>query len=50
VRAQELEDEKQTLRDIPQKYDLSVFKTPEKLKAFWPKELDERIKEVKKAL
>ena len=50
VRAQELEDEKQTLRDIPQKYDLSVFKTPEELKAAWPKELDEKIKEVKKGL
>jgi hypothetical protein len=44
---------KQTLRDIPQKYDLSVFKTPEELKAAWPKELDkidERIKDVKKGL
>jgi hypothetical protein len=50
VRAQELEEEKQILRDIPQKYDLSGFKTPEELKAAWPKELDKRIKEVKKAL
>lgn len=42
--------EKQTLRDIPQKYDLSVFKTPEELKAAWPKELeelDEKIKDKK---
>jgi hypothetical protein len=50
VRAQELEEEKQILRDIPQKYDLSGFKTPEELKAAWPKELDKRIKDVKKAL
>jgi len=45
--------QKQKLRDIPQTYDLSGFKTPEELKAFWPKELgelDERIKDVKKAL
>jgi len=42
--------QKQKLRDIPQKYDLSGFKTPEELKAFWPKELDERIKDVKKGL
>tara|TARA_Y100000310_G_scaffold338330_1_gene427663 strand:- start:918 stop:1451 length:534 start_codon:yes stop_codon:yes gene_type:complete len=45
--------QKQKLRDIPQKYDLSSFKTPEELKAFWPKELeelDEKIKEVKKGL
>jgi hypothetical protein len=42
--------QKQKLRDIPQTYDLSGFKTPEKLKAAWPKELDERIKDVKKAL
>lgn len=45
--------EKQKLRDIPQTYDLSGFKTPEELKAFWPKELkelDEKIKDVKKAL
>jgi hypothetical protein len=42
--------QKQKLRDIPQKYDLSGFKTPEKLKAAWPKELDEKIKDVKKAL
>lgn len=45
--------QKQKLRDIPQTYDLSGFKTPEELKAFWPKEpkeLDERIKNVKKGL
>tara|TARA_Y100000031_G_scaffold112237_1_gene123930 strand:- start:184 stop:765 length:582 start_codon:yes stop_codon:yes gene_type:complete len=42
--------QKQKLRDIPQKYDLSGFKTPEELKAAWPKELDEKIKDVKKGL
>ena len=34
-------------------YELSVFKTPEELKAAWPKELEElgeRMKEVKKGL
>jgi hypothetical protein len=31
-------------------YDLSVFKTPEEIKAVWPKELDEKIKDVKKGL
>ena len=34
-------------------HDLSGFKTPEELKAFWPKELeelDERIKDLKKGL
>jgi len=53
VEQQRIAGLKQKLRDIPQKYDLSVFKTPEKLKAFWPKELeelDERIKDAKKAL
>ncbi len=40
--------QKQKLRDIPQKYDLSVFKTPEELKAAWPKELEKEIKSIKK--
>jgi hypothetical protein len=31
--------EKQTLRDIPQTFDLSVYTTPESLKAAWPIEL-----------
>ena len=42
--------EKQTLRDIPQTYNLSCFKTPEELKAAWPKELDKRINDVKNGI
>ena len=34
-----VEAQKQVLRDIPQTIDLTVAKTPEELKALWPKEL-----------
>lgn len=33
---------KQTLRDIPQTFDLSIFTTPEELKAAWPSQLPPR--------
>jgi hypothetical protein len=35
----DVQGEKQTLRDIPQTFDLSTAQTPEELKALWPAEL-----------
>lgn len=38
-RKQEIAEQKQVLRDLPETFDLSVAKTPEELKNLWPKEL-----------
>ena len=43
VEAQRIAVLKQTLRDIPQAFNLSVHNTPETLKAAWPAELPSRI-------
>ena len=42
VERNKIESQKQTLRDIPQTFDLSGFTTPNDLKAAWPVELPER--------
>ena len=39
VKQQKIAQQKQALRDLPQKFDLSAKKTPQELKAAWPDEL-----------
>jgi len=41
MKGKDVQVEKQKLRDIPAIFDLSKAKTPEELKALWPKELEE---------
>lgn len=38
-RGNDVQDKKQILRDIPQKFDLSKAQTPDELKLLWPVEL-----------
>ncbi len=38
----DVQAEKQILRDIPQKFDLSKAKSPNELKSMWPEELHEQ--------
>ena len=44
AKAAQVEQERQTLRDIPQTFDLSGATTPEELKALWPSELPKKAK------
>ena len=39
LKGNDVQEEKQALRDLPQTFDLSKADTPEKLKKLWPKEL-----------
>lgn len=39
LKGNDVQAEKQVLRDLPQNFDLSIAKTPEALKALWPDEL-----------
>jgi hypothetical protein len=39
MKGNDVQSEKQILRDIPNNFDLTGAKTPEKLKNLWPKEL-----------
>lgn len=40
LKGNDVQAEKQNLRDIPQTFDLSVYETPESLKDAWPEGLD----------
>lgn len=40
MKGREVQGEKQFLRDLPQTFDLTVYKTPEELKEAWPEELE----------
>lgn len=42
LRGNDVQAQKQVLRDIPQNFDLTVATTPEELKALWPEELKPR--------
>ena len=39
LKGNDVQAQKQALRDIPRKFDLTVAQTPEELKALWPDEL-----------
>lgn len=42
ARRDEVEAEKDTLRDLPQTFDLTIANTPEELNKLWPSELGQR--------
>jgi len=42
MKGNDVQAQKQALRDIPQNFDLKGAKTPEELKALWPEELKEK--------
>ncbi len=44
MKGEDVQKEKQVLRDLPNNFDLTVAKTPEELKDLWPDELKGEVK------